>query len=305
MNYIEVKLMPNPCSEEVCDVLSALLAPLGYDSFTYQTAGEDSDEPALADEIVALKAYVGEQQWDSEALNDLIASLPLDGVEVSWVASVVETQDWNQEWEQSQQFEPIVINDKCCVHSPAMPAEKVPSCQYDVIIDPKMSFGSGTHETTSQLLEEILSIAECESQHHDAQVRKALDMGTGTGVLGILCAMIGYEVRAIEIDDWVAANAVDNVLYNGLAGKVRVECGDAKLLTEGPSYDLVLANINRNVLVADMPRYVSVMKEGATLLLSGFYEEDVPIIRDRAQALGLALISQRSRNGWTVVRLKK
>lgn len=295
MNFIEVKLLPAPCSEEICDVLAAVLAPLGYDSFSQET--DESEQP------VALKAYVTEQQWDSEALSATLADLPLDGVEVQWVAQVVETQDWNQEWEQSQQFEPIIIEREgealCCVHSPAAPAEKIPACPYDVIIDPKMSFGSGTHETTSQLLEEILAM-----RSEDLGM-KALDMGTGTGVLGILCAMVGYQVRAIEIDDWVAANAIDNVLYNGLAGKMTVECGDASMLTEGPTYDLVLANINRNVLVNDMPRYVAVMKPGATLLLSGFYEADVPILCQCAESLGLSFIAQRSRNDWTVMRLRK
>lgn len=301
--------MPNPCSEEVCDILAALLAPLGYDSFSTELsapAGEDSGE--LAGQPVALKAYVTEQQWDSESLNALLSDLPLDGVQVAWVANVVEMQDWNQEWEQSQQFEPIILRQPsasaddavlCCVHSPAAPAGLIPPCRYEVIIDPKMSFGSGTHETTSQLLEEIIEV------HAAHTIARTLDMGTGTGVLGILCALMGDEVRAIEIDDWVAANAVDNVLYNGLAGKMRVECGDASLLTEGPTYDLVLANINRNVLVADMPHYVSVMRPGATLLLSGFYAADVPLLRQRAESLGLQYIQQRSRNDWTVVRLRK
>ena len=131
-------------------------------------------------------------------------------------------------------------------------------------------------------------------------------MGTGTGVLGILCALVGAEhVRAIEIDDWVAANAVDNVLYNGLAGRIQVECGDASLLTEGPAYDLVLANINRNVLLQDMERYVSVMRPGAILLMSGFYETDVPAIRACAEQLGLHYIHHRSRHDWVVIRFNK
>ena len=301
MNYIEVKLLPNPSSEAVCDVLAALLAPLGYDSFSSET--DDSGSPFL-------QAYVTQAQWDSEALNALLADLPLDGVEVSWVASEVEMQDWNSEWEQSQQFEPIVIGEDggevlCCVHSPSTPADRIPACRYEVIIDPKMSFGTGTHETTSQLLDEILRVNEELGMQRDASGMRALDMGTGTGVLGILCAQLGYQVRAIEIDDWVAANAVDNVLYNGMAGRMQVECGDASLLTEGPAYDLVLANINRNILLADMHCYASVMLPGATLLLSGFYEEDVPALTACAQSLGLTFISQRSRNGWTVCRYCK
>jgi len=286
MNYIEVKLMPSPFSEDTCDILASLLAPLGYDSFSTE-----------ADSSFCMKAYIPENQFSSQALGEVLADLPLPDVQVSWFSKVVEMQDWNQEWEQSQQFEPIVVGEECCVHSPATPAAQIPSCRYEVIIDPRMSFGSGTHETTSQLLEEILDIKP------KGQV---LDMGTGTGVLGILCALVGAEhVRAIEIDDWVTQNAVDNVLYNGLAGKVKVECGDASLLTEGPTYDLVLANINRNVLLADMTRYVSVMKPGAILLMSGFYEADVPAIRTCAEQLGLQYDHHNSRHDWVVIRFNK
>ena len=272
MNYIEVQLTPTPASEELCDVLAALLGPLGFDSFSNETD--------------CLKAYIPQNLWDETALESLLDDLPFDGVSVSWQSSVVEMQDWNQTWEQSQQFEPIVVQHPsdpgviCCVHSPASSVEQVPACQYEVVIDPKMSFGSGTHETTSQLLSEIMSVAEQQLLNDKCQDLNALDMGTGTGVLAILAAKVGYEkVRAIEIDDWVAENATDNVLLNGLAGHVKVECGDASLLTEGPSYDMVLANINRNVLINDMSRYVSVMRPGAVLLMSGFYEEDVPAIR--------------------------
>lgn len=313
MNYIEVTLKPNPCSEELCDVLAALLAPLGFDSFSNETD--------------CLKAYITQNQWEPSALDALILDLPIDGVSVRWEAGVVEMEDWNQTWEQSQQFEPIIVQHPadpetvCCVHSPAAAADQIPACRYEVVIDPKMSFGSGTHETTSQLLEEILRISSnnCEITNYKLQITgdrqisdnkkqisslgKVLDMGTGTGVLGILAAEVGAEhVRAIEIDDWVADNAKDNVLLNGLASKVTVECGDASLLTEGPTYGLVLANINRNVLLADMERYVSVMLPGASLLMSGFYEEDVPAIRECAEALGLHYEYHRSRNNWVVIR---
>lgn len=292
MNYIEVTLLPTPMSEEVCDVLAAMLAPLGFDSFS--------------SEVDCLKAYIPQNQWDVPSFQALLADFPLEGFTLQWSQAEIEMEDWNQQWEQSQQFEPITVGEtdaegrvKCCVHSPAAPRESLPLCQYEVIIDPKMSFGSGTHETTSQLLEEILFV----SSH--ASSPKALDMGTGTGVLAILCGHLGYEVRAIEIDDWVASNAEDNVLYNGLAGSVKVECGDASLLTEGPSYQLVMANINRNVLLADMKRYTSVMLPGATLLMSGFYEEDVPAILACAEGLGLTYQSHRSRNNWVVIRFTK
>lgn len=305
MNYIEVTLRPDPMSEDVCDVLAAVLAPLGYDSFST--------------EDTCLKAYVTQNLWDAQALEELLSTLPLDGVSVAWTQAVIEMEDWNQAWEQSQQFEPITVGEvdaegrvMCCVHSPAAPQDSLPKCRYEVIIDPKMSFGSGTHETTSQLLEEILLLTPLQPETPETPLNPetpahplSLDMGTGTGVLAILCGQLGYQVRAIEIDDWVASNAVDNVLYNGLAGTVKVECGDASLLTEGPTYQLVLANINRNVLLADMASYERVMLPGATLLMSGFYEEDVPAIRQCAEQLGLVYQSHRSRNNWVVIRFLK
>lgn len=269
MNYIEITLVPVPFSEETCDVMAAMMAPLGYDSFST--------------EADCLKGYVLENQYDEGALTDLVDNMPLPDVKVIWSKSVIETQNWNSEWEQSQEFKPIPVT--------------VKGETYQVQIKPNMSFGSGTHETTSQLVDEIQSIVP------DLSAPKVLDMGTGTGILAIVSAICGaVSVRAIEIDDRVAENAVDNVLLNGLAAKVKVECGDASLLTEGATYQLVIANINRNILLADMARYVSVMKPGATLLMSGFYEEDVPAIRECAQNLGLSYQYHHSREGWVVIR---
>ncbi len=262
MNYIEVKLVPMPFSEACCDVLAAELADLGFDSFT-----TESD---------CLMAYCPQHLFDSEALQTCIGQLPLPDVTVQWVAQEVATQNWNEQWESENALTPISFGDQT------------------ITIHPHMSFGSGHHETTSQLLGEILLL--------DLSGKKVLDMGTGTGVLAIACALRGAEVRAIEIDDWVAANAVDNVLMNDMAGRVHVECGDASLLGNGDRYDVVLANINRNVLLHDMSAYVRDMNPGAVLLMSGFYEEDVPAIRSCAESLGLKYNYHRSQNNWVVIR---
>ena len=266
MNYIEVTLVPSPMSEDTADVLASLLAPLGYDSFSTE---ED-----------CLKAYCPMNLFDSAQLQAILDELPLPDVSVQWIAKEVETQNWNQQWEEENALTPIPFGDQT------------------ITIHPHMSFGSGHHETTSQLLEEILNL--------ELKDKRVLDMGTGTGVLAIAAVMHGAEAaRAIEIDDWVAANAVDNVLMNDMAGRVKVECGDASLLGNGETYDLVLANINRNVLVADMPAYVADMNPGATLLMSGFYEEDVPVIRQRAEELGLRYVHHRNRNNWVVIRFSR
>ena len=251
--------------ETTTDVLAALLGDLGFDSFSTE---ED-----------CLKAYCPQNLFDATALQSVIDNLPLPDTTVQWVAQEVETQNWNQQWEEENALTPIPFGSET------------------ITIHPHMSFGSGHHETTSQLLDEILTL--------ELQGKKVLDMGTGTGVLAIAAAMHGAEsVRAIEIDDWVAANAVDNVLMNDMAGRVHVECGDASLLGDGQKYDLVLANINRNVLLNDMPAYVADMNPGATLLMSGFYEEDVPLIRERAASLGLSYVSHRNRNNWVVARFE-
>lgn len=285
MNYIEVSLVPAPFSEEIADVLASLLASLDYDSFTT--------------EADCLKAYCPKDKFSESALSELIDTLPLPGITVSWTSSEVETQDWNAEWEEAVMFEPIIIGDQCCIHGPN--ATDVPSCRYDIVIAPKMSFGSGHHETTAQLLEEILSLYAAELTAYP----EALDMGCGTAVLAILASLCGAKkVRAIEIDDWVADNAKDNVLFNDLAGRVNVECGDAGLLGNGSKYDLILANINRNVLLADMHAYVGDLNSNGVLMMSGFYEEDLPLIRQCAEALGMTYLSHRSRNNWVVAKFK-
>jgi len=284
VNYIEVKLTPAPFSEEITDVLAAILAPLDYDSFTTE---ED-----------CLKAYCPTDKYSSEALESLLETFPFPDVKISWSAQEVETQDWNAEWEETVQFEPIIIGDKCCIHGPK--SVNVPSCKYDILIAPKMSFGSGHHETTAQLLEEIMAYFD------DHSLATVLDMGCGTAVLAILAAKCGASaVRAIEIDDWVADNAKDNVLLNNLAGKINVECGDASLLGSGISYDLVLANINRNVLLADMHAYVADLNPNGTLMMSGFYEEDLAMIKECAVSLGMKYVKHRSRNNWVVAVFEK
>ena len=282
MDYIEAKLTPRPMSEAACDVLAALLAPIGFDSFA-----ADGD---------ALRAYCPRPLFSAEALRGVLDDLPLPGVSVGVALSDVPVQDWNAAWEAEAQFEPIVIGRECVVHAPQ--AVGVPPCAYDIVIRPSMSFGTGRHETTAQLLEEILRLGSLRG-------RDVLDMGTGTGILAILAAMRGARaVRAVEIDDRVADNAADNVLLNGLSGRISVQCGDAALLADTPplSYDLLLANINRNVLLADMPAYARVLRPGGILLMSGFYTADVPLLRQKALRCGLRFDSAAARSDWTVVR---
>lgn len=278
MDYIEVKIIPQPFSEEIADVLSAFLAPVGYDSFT--------QEPDC------LKAYCPKDLFSEDQLRDVLGELPFPEVTCRYFIEAIETQDWNETWERQQAFEPIVIDTRCVIHDPAVSVAG--DYLYEVLISPKMSFGSGHHETTAQILAEILNLS--------VSGKRVLDMGCGTGVLGILAARCGASfVKAIDIDDWVCGNARENVALNSVP-QVEVECGDARLLSGAETYDLILANINRNILLADMEAYVRSLAAGGELIMSGFYEEDVPAIRQRAEQLGLVYQYHRSSNNWAVAR---
>jgi ribosomal protein L11 methyltransferase len=280
MNYIELTIAPQPYSEEIADVLAALLAPIGFDSFEQHES--------------TLLAYCPTSLYDEEAVRAMLAELPLPGVTCSYTAREIEAQDWNATWEQ-EAFQPIVIEDQCVIHAPR--ATDIPACSYDICLTPKMSFGSGHHETTAQMLTRILAL--------DQSGKAVLDMGCGTGVLGILAAMRGAaQVDAIDIDDWACNNAREHAALNDVT--LNVLCGDATLLeTSAQKYDLILANINRNILLHDMSTYVAHLAGGGDLLMSGFYEEDLSAIRSCAEALGLTFVDATSRNRWVCVRFTR
>lgn len=281
MDYIEVKIAPCPYSDDTADVLAALLAAQGFDSF------EKRDEE--------LWAYCPEGLFCESELRSLLADLPLPDVQCSYRVERIETRNWNETWE-LEAFAPIILGDRCVIHAPA-DAGKVPGCRYDITILPRMSFGSGHHETTSQLLEEILDLP--------LVGKRVLDMGCGTAVLGILAAKCGAAtVRAIDIDDWVCDAARENVVLN-VVPQVSVELGDASSLDGAGDYDFIFANINRNILLADMNRYAEHLATGGELLMSGFYEDDIPAIRACAEGLGLTYCGYRERHHWVVIRFSR
>ena len=279
MNYKETVLSISPFTETNSDVLSAMLGPLGYESFVVE--GD------------VLKAYIQESLYSEDALEEVIAAFPLEAL-VSFKSSVIEQKNWNEEWEKNY-FQPIILGDQCVIHSTFH--KDIPEAKYDILIDPKMAFGTGHHETTSQMLTEILDF--------DFEGKDVLDMGCGTAVLGILAAKKGAKtVLAIDIDDWVCDNAEENRSLNGVEF-VEIKCGDASLLNTDRTFDVIFANINRNILLNDLCHYAAVMRPGASIFMSGFYVEDITMIREEAEKQGLRFNHFRDKNNWVAIQFEK
>ena len=279
-DYTEVRIDATPCSEVVTDILASMLCDAGYESFV-------PDENGLV-------AYVRHELFDKAAVAAVIDAFPLPDVTLSWHDEFIEGRDWNHEWEKNY-FKPIVIGDnRCVIHSSFHTG--IPNCEYDIVIDPKMAFGTGHHSTTSLIIGHLLDI--------DLTGKSLLDMGTGTGILAILAAMRGASpVVAVEIDPMAHVNAVENVASNGHP-EIDVMLGDASLLGGMDKVDIMLANINRNIILADIDRYVTVLKPGSRLYLSGFYVNDVPMLEAKAHQLGLETVSVRELNDWCCLEME-
>ena len=277
MKYIELCCVVSNPTEDILDILVAELAELGYDSFN--TEGS------------TLKAYIPEATFvEADAVAVVKKYLPAEGVTISWER--MPDKNWNEVWESN--FEPIIIEDKCTIRAPFH--TNLPKTTYEIVIEPKMSFGTGHHATTHQMVEFVLD--------NEFKGLRVLDMGCGTGILAILAAMRGaVDVLAIDNDDWAFQNAEENVARNA-PGKVRVALGDAGLLGN-EMFDVILANINRNILLADMSSYIAVLKTGGFLFLSGILIVDIPIITACAVKLGLTPFEQNERNGWVALSFKK
>lgn len=283
-DYHAIHISINPPSETAADITAALLAPAGYESFV------PDDTPGAG-----LTAYIRAEDYDPAVLADTLATFPLPGFSLTHTEEFIEGRDWNSEWEKNY-FQPIVVADKCVIHSSFH--TNIPVCEYDITIDPKMAFGTGHHATTSLIIEQLLCL--------DLRGKTVTDMGTGTGILAILAAMRGASpVSAIEIDPAAEINAEENVRSNGHP-EINVRLGDASLLPELPQADLFIANINRNIITGDLPAYARNLKPGGTMLLSGFYEHDIPVVLEAARPLGLRETGHTVKgDSWTCLRLTK
>ena len=281
MKYFEVEFTLSPYSADASDVLSAMAGEVGFESFEETADG--------------LLGYVQQSLFSEAALQEVIADFPFDGVSIKYEIREAEDRDWNEAWEQ-EGFEPIVLPGLIIHDGRHLPAEvsslHTPhSTLLDIEIDAHQAFGTGTHETTRMICTELI-------QH--PRVARVLDCGTGTGILSICALKLGAtEAIGYDIDEWSVDNARHNAVINHVDDRFTSLLGDANILNkvEG-TFDLVLANINRNILLADMPAFRQKMAPGATLILSGFYTADSPMLIEKAATLGLTLQQQTEDHAW-------
>ena len=272
MKYFELDFKITPFSTDAADLLMTLVGEAGLESFVETEDG--------------FKGYAQERLFHQETLDEMVEAFPFIDHQVSYTIVEAEDKNWNEQWEK-EGFKPVVIADRVLVTNQQDAAS---SYDYKIIIDPHQAFGTGGHQTTGMIIERLL--------HMDLAGLDVLDAGCGTGILSIFALMRGAKhVFAYDIDNWSVRNTLENVALNSVAPIDVVE-GDASVLTEGLSYDVVLANINRNILLADMPAFRSVMHKGSRLVLSGFYLEDIESLKAKAAELGLTFVNQTERENW-------
>ena len=255
------------------EILIAELGEKAFESFTETETGID--------------AFVQKDLWEDTILDDVYI-LQSEEFKIDYTFEEIEQVNWNEEWEKN--FEPIEVDGKCHVRAPFHPKT---NAEFDIVIEPKMSFGTGHHETTHMMIQHLLEM--------DVNGLKTLDMGCGTAILAILAEMKGAKpIDAIDIDNWCYLNSIENAERNHCQN-ISVYEGDAALL-QGKKYDLIIANINRNILLNDMQSYVNCLNTGGTILFSGFYEEDIPFIDSSCTEKGLTFIKKFQRNNWVSLK---
>lgn len=275
MNYLEFKFFiepPQPASE----ILMAELGMAGFESFVENEDG--------------ITAYIPKEEYEADSMTG-IHILQSNEFHISFTQTEIEQVNWNTEWEKN--FHPIIVNEECGVRAPFHPK---PDVTYDIVIEPKMSFGTGHHATTHMMIEFLL--------RYDLTGKSVLDMGCGTGVLAIVAEKKGAkEIDAIDIDNWCYLNTLENVERNGCEN-ISVYEGAAELL-EDRNYDVIIANINRNILLEDITTYNKSINAGGEVYLSGFYSKDIPAIRQECEKHDLVYDDYIEREEWVALRFLK
>ncbi len=275
INYIGYVFTVSP-KEPATEILIAQLGLAGFESFVENEDG--------------VSAYIQEGDWNATIIED-IQILNSDEFEISYVEEVIEQVNWNSEWEKN--FNPIQVNDMVSIRAPF---HDDPNLKYDIVIEPKMSFGTGHHETTHMMVQQLIDM--------DLTNKKVLDMGCGTGILAIFAEMKGANpIDAIDIDNWCYLNSIENVERNNCSN-ISVFEGDAALL-KSKKYDVIIANINRNILLNDMEAYMNCLNPNGAILFSGFYKEDISVIDAVVSKYGLKLDRTIERNNWVSLKYMK
>ena len=270
MKYIELSFSFSQ-NTDFADIVVAKLNEIEFESYVETQDGVD--------------AYIQESLFNQEKLNEVIEDLQ-SLFQFEYTIKEIKQENWNQQWEEN--FNPVEINKDCFIR--AHFHDKI-DCKYEIIITPKMSFGTGHHETTFLMMNEMF--------HIDFNNKKVLDMGCGTGILAILSKMLGSSItQAIDIDEWSYENSVKNATLNNTED-INFSLGDVTAIKG--AFDVVLANINRNIILEDISKYIDSLNENSDLLLSGFLSEDVIIIRDKVESLGLSFVSHKNKNKWNLL----
>ena len=328
MKYFEVTCEIRPFSQDAADLLSAMLAEIGFESFSQTESG--------------VLAYIQQSVWNEDEMQQVVRNFCLPEVEIRYTKAEAPDEDWNQVWEE-EGFQPIIIpaaspvpskggvNGKEVTHvTPPLEGTgeavmivvhdvkhtDVPPAQYDILITPRLAFGTGSHETTRLILRTLATL--------DLEGKHVIDAGTGTGILAIMAIKRGAaSVFAYDIDEWSVENTKDNLLLNhiqtlsdsplkgekqkvsplrgGLAGSVAVVCGDSSVLEGQAKADLLIANINRNILLQDLPRFAASVKKGGQMILSGFYRQDIQPLAEAASQLGFSLLKTENEGDWAML----
>lgn len=283
MKYFEIKCTLQPFSEVAADVLSAELAGIGFESFS------------VADD--SLLAYIQQSEWNETRMQEVVQDFCLPDVSISYTCTEAPDEDWNQVWEE-EGFQPIYLplgggqEGAIVVHD--VKHTDVPPAKYDILITPRLAFGTGSHQTTRLILRTLA--------HLDLEGKHLIDAGTGTGILSIMGIKRGAaSVFAYDIDEWSVENTKDNLLLNHINNNVEVKVGDSSLLEGQPQADLLIANINRNILLQDLPRFAKAVKPRGQMILSGFYLADIPVLTEAAMLHGFSLLKQENEEEWAML----
>lgn len=276
MEYAEITLKIEPVMP-FSDILMYEMGEIGCESFVTTDDG--------------FKAYIPSSDLNTDALNNILANS--GECNIQYDINIIPDQNWNAVWESTH--EPVLVDDFCWVYAPFHGTNA--NAKYNILIEPKMSFGTAHHATTYMMISLL--------RDEDITNKMVLDMGSGTAVLAILAEMRGAKyVEAIDNDEWAYNNALENIENNNCKN-IKAILGDASVLTADKKFQLIIANINRNILLRDMKHYIAVLEQGGTLLLSGFYEHDIPAIRQEAESNGMKFETYKERNEWVACKFTK